>query len=110
MAIRNSMLLGTMLVLLVIGMPVQSAFRCGQSVVDRGLVFIEVLERCGTPIFQYSRPTYLVPGVLVLVDEWVYEPGSTRFRRLLTFENGRLVKIEKRSRPIRSAEQLKSEQ
>jgi hypothetical protein len=28
------------------------------------------------------------------VDEWVYDLGNVRFRRLLRFEDGRLMRIE----------------
>jgi hypothetical protein len=89
--------------------PPAAAFRCDESIVEEGLTFVEVLERCGEPDFEYHRPSYLVPGVLVLVDEWLYEPGFNKFRRLLVFENGRLVRIETRPKPRQSAEQIKGE-
>ena len=38
-------------------------------------------------------------GAFVQVDEWLYDLGSNRFRRLLRFENGRLVDIETRAKP-----------
>ena len=45
---------------------------------------------------------YRYPGILVYVDEWIYDLGRNKFRRLLTFENGRLVRIETRDKPRRS--------
>jgi hypothetical protein len=59
----------------------------------------EVLERCGTPEHELGWMDYRYPGYLVRVDEWLYDLGSNRFRRLLTFENGRLQHIETRDKP-----------
>lgn len=73
--------------------------RCDHSVISRGQTFYEVEERCGAPVAQYSRVDFRYPGYLVHIDEWVYDYGRNRFRRQLTFENGRLRRIEKRSRP-----------
>jgi len=80
--------------------------RCEDQLVQEGFTFVEVLERCGAPAFETQRPEWLVPGVVVFVDEWTYELGRNRFRRLLTFENGRLVRIETRPKPERRIEDL----
>lgn len=80
--------------------------RCEDQLVEEGFTFVEVLERCGAPAFETQRPAWLVPGVVVFVDEWTYELGRNRFRRLLTFENGRLVRIETRPKPERLIEDL----
>jgi len=80
--------------------------RCEDQLIQEGFTFVEVLERCGTPAFETQRPEWLVPGVVVFVDEWTYELGRNRFRRLLTFENGRLVRIETRPKPERLIEDL----
>lgn len=77
--------------------------RCDTSVIERGHTFYEVEERCGAPVYEYSRTDFRYPGYFVQVDEWVYEFGPNRFRRQLTFEDGRLRKIEKRAKPRRSA-------
>ena len=73
--------------------------RCGDNVLTRGLTFVEVIERCGRPDAEYRRALIYVPGVYAPVEEWTYELGSNRFRRLLTFENGRLRRIELRPKP-----------
>jgi len=78
--------------------------RCNDSLVTRGLTPFEVLERCGAPEFETQFADYRYPGILVYVDEWTYDLGRNKFRRLLTFENGRLVRIETRSKPKRSVE------
>jgi hypothetical protein len=78
--------------------------RCDQSLVNRGLTLFEVIERCGSPAFEMRFADYRYPGILVHVDEWTYDLGSNKFRRLLTFENGRLVRIETRAKPRRSPE------
>lgn len=42
--------------------------------------------------FNYGQKYY--EEVEVLVEEWVYDFGSARLRKLLRFENGRLKQIE----------------
>jgi hypothetical protein len=76
-----------------------AGLRCDTVLVSRGMTPLEVAERCGPPEYQAAFFDYRYPGVLVHVDEWLYHLGSNRFRRLLTFENGRLVRIEIRSKP-----------
>ncbi|MEM1434222.1 MAG: DUF2845 domain-containing protein [Pseudomonadota bacterium] len=75
--------------------------RCGDQVVERGQRPYEVVERCGTPGYEFRRIEWRYPGILVQVDEWVYDLGRNRFRRELLFENGRLIDINLRGRPIR---------
>lgn len=76
-----------------------ATMRCGDDLVQRGFTFFEVLERCGEPDLQYAWDQLYVPGVQARVTEWVYEQGPTRFRRVLTFEEGRLRDIELRPKP-----------
>ena len=90
--------------LLLGSLPVAAALRCDESLITRGLTLFEVLERCGSPEFELQFADYRYPGILVHVDEWTYELGRNKFRRLLTFENGRLVRIETRGKPRRSIE------
>ncbi|MFW6093554.1 MAG: DUF2845 domain-containing protein [Pseudomonadota bacterium] len=79
-----------------------AAFRCDTELVERGMTPLEVAERCGSPVYEFGWIDLRGPGSWVRVDEWIYEPGPNRFRRLLTFENGRLVRIEMRAKPARS--------
>lgn len=78
-------------------------FRCNTELVDRGMTPLEVLERCGAPELQLNWMDYRQPGLLVQYDEWTYHMGVNRFRRLLTFENGRLIRIETRDKPLSPA-------
>lgn len=78
------------------------AVRCDQSLVGTGATFVEVLERCGEPEYEYARVDYRYPGYTVHIDEWTYAQGRNRFRRVLQFENGRLHDIELRSKPRHS--------
>lgn len=75
--------------------------RCGDEVVERGQRPYEVFERCGAPGYEFTRVEWRYPGILVQVDEWVYDLGRNRFRRELLFENGRLMDINLRPRPVR---------
>ena len=82
------------------------SMRCGDNIVQRGHTFFEVLERCGKPDLEYDWDQRYVPGVEAKLTEWVYEQGSNKFRRVLRFEEGRLRKIELRSKPELSLESL----
>lgn len=109
--IRFYALLPALLVAWVMVAPVAEAaghLRCDTDLVRKGQALFEVLERCGEPGFEYSRVDYRYPGYLVNIDEWVYDVGKNKFRRLLTFENGRLVDIELRSKPRRRLSALRS--
>jgi len=83
-----------------------SNMRCGEYLIERGYTFFEVLERCGKPDLEYAWDQNYVPGVAARVTEWVYEQGPNRFRRVLTFEEGRLRHIELRPHPKASLDSL----
>jgi hypothetical protein len=74
--------------------------RCDERIIERGFTFFEVHERCGEPDLEYAWDHRYVPGVEARVTEWVYEQGRTKFRRVLTFEEGRLRTIELRPKPL----------
>ena len=76
-----------------------ATMRCDQALIARGFLLYEVEERCGPPTASYSRVDVRYPQRLVYVDEWIYEQGSNRFRRVLHFENGRLRRIEMIRKP-----------
>lgn len=78
-----------------------SALQCEYGLVNRGLTPIEVAERCGPADAQVQYVDFLLPNLPIYVDEWVYELGTHKFRRLLRFENGRLRDIEQRPKPRR---------
>jgi len=90
-----SLLVGAMLTAVM----AEAALRCDADLVRRGMTPFEVVERCGPPVYEFGWTDYRYPGFLVRVDEWTYELGEHRFRRQLTFENGRLMRIETRSKP-----------
>lgn len=76
-----------------------ATLRCDTTLVSRGMTLPEVVERCGVPEFDYQWVDYRHPGVWIRIDELTYAPGNNQFRRLLTFENGRLERIELRDKP-----------
>lgn len=49
-------------------------------------------QRFPNNAFNYGQKHY--QEVEVLVEEWIYNFGSARLRKLLRFENGRLKDIE----------------
>lgn len=83
------------------------AFRCGHQLVQVGDYKWEVLERCGFPDWRDQRIAVRGSrlrhpfGALeenrydeVVIDEWLYNFGPTKFKRLLVFENGVLISIQ----------------
>jgi ABC-type oligopeptide transport system substrate-binding subunit len=100
------------------------ALRCGHSLVQPGDRKSYVYEICGEPdyvdshyerrgnanqaninqfnfnrnqrfpnnSFNYGQSYY--EDVEILVEEWTYDFGSSRLRKLLRFENGRLKEVE----------------
>ncbi|HYE35800.1 DUF2845 domain-containing protein [Methylocaldum sp.] len=81
------------------------ALRCGSRLVTLGDYKLQVLSKCGEPIFTDSRIEFRVVRlygsgleferyVPVTIDEWTYNFGPNRFVQLLRFENGRLVDVE----------------
>jgi hypothetical protein len=94
------------------------SFRCGTRIVSTGDRTFEVLVRCGEPDYRTvryekrikrdffrdlfphrdrEREAYREPFLVeefVEIEEWIYNPGPTKFIRYLTFENGILVDIE----------------
>lgn len=75
--------------------------RCGQRIVDVGLLTVDVLRLCGEPVSRVVHPPAIdqaghVAHGAVTVEHWVYGPEHGRYR-YLRFIDGRLVEI--RSRP-----------
>lgn len=98
---------GALPLLLSLAAPPAEAFRCGQRLVDRGDFASEVLNKCGEPEQVVERTEYRsyreYDRILdafrewsepVRIEEWLYNFGPRRFKRLLYFENGRLEHIE----------------
>jgi len=96
-------------------------FWCGGKLILVGLTKYEVLNKCGEPnykdfryekrikrdfyrdlflsddLYRYrDRQKYREPLFVdeeILIEEWTYNLGPTRFIRYLIFENGRIVDI-----------------
>ena len=99
------------------------AFRCSGRIVSVGDTKFDVIKKCGEPSFkdtwvenrisrdlyreilpkedkgskrELERKDYREPLFVeeyVVIEEWTYNLGSTKFIRYLRFENGRLVRI-----------------
>lgn len=91
------------------------ALRCGSALVVEGQSKFEVLQRCGAPAYTDEHIEYRAGGTNptiprpldslgqtypfpvtreVSVEQWIYNFGPTQLMSSLTFENGRLIKIE----------------
>jgi len=73
-------------------MPAALALTCGTKWVTEGLSAYEVLKICGEPAWVTSSPSAFGD------EEWIYDMGSAKFMRRLTFRNDRLVRIEELGR------------
>ncbi len=93
-----------------------SRFDCGSRLVSVGDSRYEVLAKCGEPSWRdaweeerlervggvpymdgspyYASRVPIFTNVHVLIEEWVYNRGSSRFMRIRRFENNRLINIE----------------
>jgi hypothetical protein len=81
------------------------ALRCGNKLVDIGDRKIEVLEKCGNPLFveNWQEEIILYRSRLErqirrissnYIEKWTYNFGANRFIYFLRFVNGRLNRIE----------------
>lgn len=84
------------------------SMKCGTRLVSTGDTKAKVLLRCGEPFLRemvgektrYRRFfRWIVGSYTVVVEEWTYNLGSTKFLRILTFEGSKLVKIELGDKP-----------
>lgn len=120
---KRSWLFSVVTAHLLFAAPAALALRCGTSVIDEGMRKLEVEQKCGAPASKdtrrefrtvrrarsaqqnYNDPYYLynrreresreeVETIEVVIDEWVYNFGSTQFMQLLIFEDGRLREIK----------------
>ncbi len=78
--------------------PVQH--ECSEQIVSIGDSMTDVLAKCGEPSLKDSHGEEIrekLDGterkVFVTVEEWTYNLGPTRFVRVLTFRNSKLVDI-----------------
>ena len=91
-----------------------SAFRCGNRVVQKGMIESEVIRLCGEPVstthlgyvlrsgyrIRRGLSTIHVPGHRygyyeeLLVTEMLFNFGPRKLMRLVRFEGGRISRIE----------------
>ena len=79
-----------------------NALRCGTDLVTEGDLKIQVEEKCGEPISKevigYTLRKVPYPGGFLdrehQLEEWVYKFRS-KYYDVLTFEAGRLIRLEK---------------
>ena len=78
--------------------------RCGGALISVGMVAPQVVAKCGEPKSKqvdnvpiYARGPRSGRGAEVGVthiERWTYDLGYGKFKRLLTFEDGKLKRIE----------------
>jgi hypothetical protein len=84
-------------VLLLTAQPAE-AFSCRQRLVSVGDTAYEVRAKCGPPtyegVYEVTRTPEEGTAVTRAITRWTYDFGSSRLIRILTFEDGRLRRIE----------------
>ena len=79
--------------------------RCGSDLVLEGDRKIEVLAACGEPatidvweetkrVRDYRWGRFWNLWETVVIEEWTYNFGPSRFIQTVRFENGRVVRVE----------------
>ena len=75
-----------------------AGIRCGSKLIDVGDFSAYVLRQCGEP-----QSRQIMSGAVgadsPLVEQWVYDFGTSKPLRVLTFVGGRLQRIEDGGRP-----------
>ncbi len=84
------------------------ALRCDRKIVSIGDHAFDVRQHCGDPaardshvIYPYEQdpndPARRAPvlDLPIVIDEWLYDFGATRFKQLLRFQNGRLIEVRR---------------
>jgi hypothetical protein len=80
---------------------------CDLSMIRPGDTKVDLLARCGTPAsasawraprttLPTTRPGETLPSLdsTAQVEQWVYNLGPNQFLRIITFEDGRVTKVE----------------
>lgn len=76
------------------GAHASGSMRCGTQLVVLSDTKLDVLEKCGEPLFRE-----IVSGADERrVEQWIYRPGGGQFDRVLTFRGIDLVNIDVRTR------------
>lgn len=76
------------------GAHASGSMRCSTELVILGDTKLDVLDKCGEPLFRE-----IVSGADERrVEQWIYRPGSGQFDRILTFRGIDLVDIDVRTR------------
>ena len=81
---------------------------CSAARVQQGTTEFELVARCGEPVSKRVTWQTLPSGhhhgysgtqALFPVEEWLYEFGDNRFRRIITLQNGRITQVETAKKP-----------
>jgi len=80
-------------------LPLAAQMRCGNALVREGDRKVEVLLKCGEPLAAEKRHRCFYALGCETVEEWIYDVGSQKMLRVLTFRGGRLQRIEQVPRP-----------
>jgi hypothetical protein len=79
------------------------AMRCGTHLVEVGDYAPIVMNRCGEPLsinryessgYAYNAEGFRVPTGVQVIEEWIYQRSPNAFMYILTFQDGKLQKIE----------------
>lgn len=93
------MLLGISLFMLI---PSAHAIRCGNNLISKGDLAIQVKQYCGEPFWVdrwydeiiFGEDTDFEHRISNVIERWVYNLGPNNFIRFITIRNNRVVNIE----------------
>ncbi len=85
-----------------------ASLRCGSDLISDGASKVDVLLKCGEPMFKETRTEYegvkqkykgtqtdvtTEQVIQKTIDEWTYNYGPQRLMQVVVFENGKLVDV-----------------
>ena len=75
------------------------AFYCGNELVSKGDTTAEVFLKCGEPFWKERHLEKERSGgrkVYIVIEDWIYNFGPSKWLYFLRFENGELIEIDTR--------------
>ena len=87
------------IVFLLVFTPVSAvSFRCNNKIVTQDMVKVEVIERCGSPMYAEDTGVSWSGNTMFVNSTWVMEAEKGHFRRIIFWSGNKIVEIKLGSR------------
>jgi len=87
------------IVFLLVFTPVSAvSFRCNNKIVTQDMVKVEVIERCGSPMYAEDTGVSWSGNTMSVNSTWVMEAEKGHFRRIIFWRGNKIVEIKLGSR------------